>query len=192
MDSPFPIENRPIMYAPVGSMAQASIDATLPKLAEMVKLLLEQHKGEKGIIHAHTFKIANYIKNNVKSRRLIIHDSLNREEMIQKHMSSTKDTVLISPSLSEGIDLKDDLSRFQIICKMPYPYLGDKLVKKRMNKNKHWYPYQTAKTIVQSVGRSIRNETDHAVTYILDENWDYFYKQNSNLFPDSFRKAIKK
>lgn len=191
LDSPFPVQNRPIVYAPVGSMAQNDIDASLPKLVEMVKLILDEHKKEKGIIHAHTFRIANFIKKNIKSNRLLIHDSSNRDEVIQKHMQSKAPTVLISPSLSEGIDLKDDLSRFQVICKVPYPYLGDKLVKKRMLKNKQWYPYQTAKTVVQSVGRSIRNEDDHAVTYILDDNWERFFRQNSHLLPDSFRKALK-
>jgi Rad3-related DNA helicase len=191
MDSPFPIENRPIIYAPVGNMAQATIDESLPKMVEMIKFILEQHKGQKGIIHTHTFKIANYIKQNIRSNRLIIHDNLNREEMIQKHMNSSKATVIISPSLAEGIDLKDDLSRFQIICKIPYPYLGDKLVKKRMSKNKLWYSFQTAKTIVQSAGRSVRNENDHAVTYILDGNWENFFRQNVLMFPESFKKAIK-
>lgn len=191
MDSPFPVENRPIYFAPVGNMAQATIDETLPKMVEMIKVILEQHKGEKGIIHTHTFKIANYIKHNIKNKRLIIHDSLNREEMIQKHMDSDKNTVLVSPSLSEGIDLKDDLSRFQIICKIPYPYLGDKLVRKRMNKHQLWYPYQTAKTIVQSAGRSVRNDKDHAVTYILDGNWEKFFRENGQMFPESFRKALQ-
>lgn len=191
IDSPFPIANRPIYYAPVGSMAQSTIDQSLPNLVEMIKVILEQHKGEKGIIHTHTFKIANYIKNNIRSRRLIIHDSLNREEMVQKHIESDKDTVIVSPSLSEGIDLKDDLSRFQIICKIPYPYLGDKLVRKRMHKHKLWYPYQTAKTIVQSAGRSVRNDTDHAITYILDGNWEKFYRDNPDMFPESFKKALQ-
>lgn len=192
IDSPFPIDNRPIYYTPVGNMSQASIEQTLPKMVEMIKLIIEQHKKDKGIIHAHTFRIADYIRKNIKSKRLLVHDNLNRDEMIKKHMESSTPTILVSPSLSEGIDLKDDLSRFQILCKLPYPYLGDKLVKKRMTKNTLWYPFQTAKTIVQGVGRSIRNESDYANTYILDGNWDKFFASNSALFPESFKKALKK
>lgn len=190
LDSPFPVQNRPIMYAPVGSMAQGDIDASLPKLVEMLKLILEQHKGQKGLIHCHSYRISNFIKKNLRSSRLLVHDSSNRDAMVEKHMSSAAATVLVSPSLAEGIDLKDDLSRFQVICKVPYPYLGDKLVRKRMTKNRQWYPYQTAKTIVQSAGRSIRNETDHAVTYILDENWGRFFGQNAHLLPESFKRAL--
>ena len=50
---------------------------------------------------------------------------------------------------------------------------------------------QTVKTIVQSVGRAIRSETDHAATYILDADWRRFYGQHKDLFPESFKVAIK-
>ena len=106
-------------------------------------------------------------------------------------MADPRPTVLLSPSMQEGVDLKGDLSRFQIICKVPYPYLGDKLVKKRMNKWKWWYPLQTAKVIVQSVGRSVRSSTDTAVTYILDADWEYFWKRNKDVFPKGFKETLK-
>lgn len=191
MPSPFPVENRPIIYSPIGKMNAAEIDSTLPKMAQAVKAILEQHAGDKGIIHAHSFKVAAYIKKALRSSRILIHDSSNREEVLAEHIASKRPTVLISPSMAEGVDLKDDASRFQIICKVPYPYLGDKLVKKRMHKWKWWYPLQTAKKIVQSVGRSIRNEKDHAVTYILDADWGYFYSKNKEMFPESFKESLK-
>ena len=147
-------------------MGSKSIEQTLPNLAFVVKEILKEHKGQKGIIHAHTYRIAKYLKNNIKGYKILIHDSFDREEVLEKHINSKEPTILLSPSMAEGVDLKDDASRFQIICKVPYPFLGDKLVKKRMNKWKWWYPLQTAKKIVQSVGRSIRNEKDHADTYI--------------------------
>ena len=110
--------------------------------------------------------------------------------MLKKHISSKESTVLLSPSMAEGVDLKGDLSRFQVICKVPYPFLGDKLVKKRMNKWKSWYPLQTAKSVVQSVGRSVRSKDDFAVSYILDSDFDRFYNRNRSLFPEDFKKCI--
>ena len=175
--SPFPIENRPIIFSPAGSMGSKSIDFTLPKLAESVKAILDHHKNEKGIIHCKTYKIANYLKRALRSSRILTHDASNRDAILKKHTLSKKNTVLLSPSMTEGVDLKDDTSRFQIICKVPYPYLGDKLVRKRMNKFSGWYELQTAKSIVQSTGRSVRSESDHAVTYILDSDFDRFYKK---------------
>jgi Rad3-related DNA helicase len=172
-------------------MTQKEIDRSLPKLSKAIESIMEQHKDEKGIIHAHSYKIAKYIKQNIKSKRILIHDSTNRDAVLKKHLTSKEPTVLLSPSMTEGVDLQEESSRFQIVCKVPYPYLGDKLVKKRMNKWDWWYPLQTAKTIVQSVGRSIRSNEDFAVTYILDENWSYFYSRNKNIFPEDFQKCLK-
>jgi len=188
--SPFPVENKPILVNAIGSMSSRSIEQSLPKLVQAIKMILDEHKNEKGIIHCHSYKVANYIKKNIRSRRVLIHDSTNRDAVLERHIKGTGNTVLLSPSMTEGVDLKDDCSRFQILCKVPYPYLGDKLVKKRMHKWKWWYPLQTAKTIVQSVGRSVRHKDDFAVTYILDSDWERFYSRNKHFFPEDFKKSI--
>jgi Rad3-related DNA helicase len=190
LQSPFPAENRPVVYSGIGKMSSKSIDETLPRMVEAVKAILAQHKSEKGIIHCHSYKVANYIKRNIRNSRLLLHNSDNREAVLEKHLKGTKPTVLISPSMTEGVDLKGDLSRFQIICKVPYPYLGDKLVRKKMNKWKWWYPLQTAKTIVQATGRSVRSKEDTAVTYILDSDFEMFYNRNSSMFPLGFKESL--
>ena len=192
LPTPFKTENRPIIFSPVGSMSAKSIDQTLPNLSRAVKEILSHHKNEKGIIHCKTYKIAHYLKNSLKDRRLLIHDATNRDAILRKHTSSKGNTVLLSPSMTEGVDLKDDASRFQIICKVPYPYLGDKLVRKRMNKFPGWYELQTAKSIVQSAGRSVRNENDHAATYILDSDFDRFLQRNRKIFSQDFIKCLVK
>ena len=192
LPSPFPVENRPVIYSGVGKMSSKAIDDTLPRMVEAVKAIMAEHKNEKGIIHCHSYKVANYLKKNIRSSRLLIHNSENRERILEKHMKAKKPTVLISPSMTEGVDLKGDLSRFQVICKVPYPYLGDKLVRKKMNKWKWWYPLQTAKTIVQAVGRSVRSSKDSAVTYILDSDFEMFYNRNRSMFPEGFRESLQK
>jgi len=184
--SPFPVENRPIHFIPVGSMSKNSIDKTLPAMAEAVKMLLEKHSNDKGIIHCANYKVAKYINESIQSPRILMHDSSNRDQMLKIHLESTEPTVLLSPSMMEGVDLRDDSSRFQIICKVPFPYLGDLVVQKRMEKNRFWYPYMTAKYVIQSLGRSIRNENDYAESYILDSDWNRFYQMNKNMFPEDF------
>jgi len=192
LPSPFPVDNRPVLVSSIGKMSASEIDSTLPKLAEAVRQILAAHPNEKGIIHCHSYKISSYIMKNIKNRRLLTHKSEDREDVLNQHISSKEPTVLVTPSMTEGVDLKGDLSRFQIICKVPYPYLGDKLVQKRMRKWSWWYPLQTAKTIIQSLGRSIRSADDHAVSYILDSDWDRFYGQQRDMFPESFRDSIHK
>ncbi len=188
--SPFPSENKPILYSGVGKMSSSSIDETLPKMATAIKEILKEHKNDKGIIHCHSYKVAHYLKKKIRSSRILIHNSENRDEILKKHIGSKNPTVLLSPSMTEGVDLKGEISRFQVLCKVPYPYLGDKLIKKKMNKWRWWYPLQTAKTVVQSVGRSIRSKDDYAVTYILDSDWERFYNRNSGYFPEDFKRSI--
>ena len=61
-----------------------------------------------------------------------------------------------------------------------------------MHKFPNWYSLKTAITIVQAVGRSVRNSEDTAITYILDSDWHDFYRKNSSIFPLDFKKAILK
>jgi Rad3-related DNA helicase len=156
-------------------------------MAEAVKMLLDKHPTDKGVIHTTNYKVAKYLMENVLTNRFLSHDSSNRDEVLKKHVECPEPTVLISPSMMEGVDLADDASRFQILCKTPFPYLGDLVIKKRMERNKMWYPYMTAKSVIQAFGRSIRNEKDHAISYILDSDWDRFYSRNIHMFPEEFR-----
>ena len=142
--------------------------------------------------NCHSYRIANYLKRHVKDKRLLFHTSENREQTLEKHIMSKKPTVLVTPSMTEGIDLKDDLSRWQVICKVPFPYLGDRITRKRMSKHKWWYGYETVKTIVQALGRSVRSDTDHAVTYILDEDFSRVYAQNRRYFPSDFDEVLQR
>jgi len=190
IDSPFPIENTPVIYFPVGSMSATNIDDTLPDMLNAIKAVLADHSKEKGVIHTRTFKIAKYIEENLNDKRLLFHSSDDREEIIEKHMKSKKPTVLVSPSSTEGLDLKDDLSRFQIVCKINWPYLGDRLVKSRMEKYRYWYAYQAVKSLIQARGRSIRTAEDYAVTYILDDSFEGLYSRNIRMFPKYFRKSL--
>lgn len=187
--SPFDPENSPIIYSPAGSMSAKNIDTTLPVMKKMVEEILSAHKNEKGIIHTHSLKVANYISNNIKSKRILVAHGKDRDKVLKQHIDSKTPTVLISPSMAEGVDLKGKTSEFQIICKIPFPFLGDKLIRKKMFKWKWWYNTQTIRTIVQSVGRSIRSEDDKAVTYILDSDWEKIKSRSYDSFPENFMKS---
>ena len=95
-------------------------------------LCYKLHKQHKGIIHTTSYEQLNFIRENISKenrRRLLETDpEVQRDEIIEEHFKTTKPTVLISPSLHLGLDLKDDLSRFQVIVKVPYPSLADRWI----------------------------------------------------------------
>ena len=99
--------------------------------------------------------------------------------------------VIMGPSILEGLDFKDDICRFQIFFKVPYPSLGDPLTSAKIKHSPGWYDWKTGITIQQGAGRSIRNKEDWAVTYILDACFGNLINKLES-FPDNFKNRIKK
>jgi Rad3-related DNA helicase len=186
IQSPFKSSSYGLTYIPVGSMAKKDIQNTSPKIAKAIKQILQNHKNEKGVIHTVTYNITDEIS-KIKDPRLLVQKSSNDRDLILKnHFSSKEPTVIVSPAMMEGLDLKDDLGRFQVICKIPFPYIGDEVTKIKMAKSPEWYTWNTVRTLVQTVGRCVRNHQDWTKTYILDECFIDLLKQNSEFFPEFF------
>lgn len=193
LDMDFPKKNRPIYYMPIGKMSFINKEACWENMKPAIIKLLKKYQGKKGIIHTGNYEIWEWLKRDFASeKRFIFASSDNRQESIDAHISSKKDTILVSPSMTQGLDLKDDLSRFQIILKIPYPSLASKVNKTRFEKKPKWYPWATVLDLIQSYGRSIRTHEDWADTVILDACFSDLISHNSKLFPSYFLDVIKK
>jgi Rad3-related DNA helicase len=115
---------------------------------------------------------------------------INNQDLMKMHASTSKPTVLISPSMHTGVDLYDDLSRFQIIVKLPFLSLGDGRIKIKSDLDGDWYINQMFLTVLQSSGRSIRSENDWAETYILDASFKYFFDRYKKNLPKWFKDRV--
>ena len=195
-NSDFPVENRLVKFDPIGSMSYKKIDTTLPTMVKRVHKACLEHPMEKGIIHTNSYKINKAVVDHLRDmglgHRVLTHnsDKGSRDIAVAEHVESQEPTILISPSLTEGLDLSGDLSRWQVITKTPYPPLGDLWVKTRMEADPEWYAMKTALTIVQASGRSVRSKEDHAMTYILDSDFNRLLTQNGDLFPKWWKDAL--
>jgi ATP-dependent DNA helicase DinG len=195
--SDFPVENRPIYPMNVAYLNynNLQLQETKSAITNAVDNIMAIHSKHKGIIHTTSYEQLNFIKDNISkdnARRLIVTDpEIQRDEVVQEHFYAKKPTVLISPSLHTGLDLKEDLSRFQIITKVPYPNKSDRWINAKRNKVPEWYYWQTALKLVQAYGRSVRSKDDWARTYILDSAFQYFLRKNREILPSWFLHAIK-
>ena len=164
------------------------MQASLPWIAEQVKSICETHKADKGIIHTHTMAITEYLQRSLKGDRFLYREKGQTNSMIMEdHKSAFSDnTVLVSPSLTYGIDLKDDLARFQIIIKAAYLPLGDKRIKRLFDEDKVWYMNKMLGSLIQASGRGSRSIDDHCVTYILDGTIFDAIVRNKNKIPKHF------
>ena len=193
-NSDFPIKNRPIYLMNVAWLNARTMSESLPNIVKVLDNLLSVHKNDKGIIHTTSYSQVQFIKNNLSkanlSRLIETNPKFDRNEMILKHTQSEKPTVLISPSMFLGVDLKDDLSRFQIIVKVPYPDLTDKKISVLKQRNPKWYEWNTILRLIQAYGRSVRNADDYANTYILDSSVSFLLKNGKEMIPKWFSEAI--
>ena len=192
VDSPFSKEKRPIILNLAGKMSANRIKKTAPKTIPILQEILKKHENDKGLIHTHSYKCQQYILNNLPNSRLISHTSKNREQILDYFERDENPLVLVSPSMSEGVDLPYDKCRFQVIYKIPFPYLGDKQVNMRMKRDKKWYAYKTAMTLMQAYGRGMRAEDDSCYTYIIDSDINMLFNSPMYrpLIPDFFKEAV--
>lgn len=197
--TPFDPQKSPIIVLPLLKMGYKDIDKTIPQMIATVDQIMDEHKDVAGIIHSATYKISNEILlklSRINRNRLIARDmtdgqKYNNQTLIDMHTSSKKkNTVLLSPSLMEGIDLYDDLSAFQIILKFPWASLMDPRVKAKSQNEPNWYSNQMWVSVMQASGRSTRHEEDSSVTYILDASFEYFYNTYKTNLPKWFKDRI--
>ncbi len=191
--SPFPLENRKVKFLNTARLSYQSPKVNENRVWLEIDEILSKHKNERGLILTSSrIRCRNIIKNlssKNKGRIRMCHarnpDGKTPDDVIKEHANS-KNGVLISSSLWQGVDLKDDLSRFQIIAKSPYPNYTEKWVKSKMGRYPLWYPSQTITKILQGFGRSIRSKDDWAATYVLDSEIESLLNNSKNLVPKSY------
>ena len=188
----FPVENRPIYYFyNTGKQSYKTKHIVWPKQKIILEKILKKHKNSKGIIHTGNYEIQGWIQNQLNDHRLLCHNSENRSDTLQQHFNTNNPTVLVSPSMITGLDLNDDLSRHQTIIKIPYPNLGSKKIKKRLDTIPEWYTWKTVCDIIQGYGRSIRSKDDKASTYIIDSCFSDVLKWGNKYMLQWVKDAIK-
>ena len=194
--SPFALEQRPIVYRPVGRLSRATQPVLEPALATAIAAILAEHPAEKGLIHVTAYAMARRLLELLaeiaprETRRLVfVAPGMDKTEALEQHRASAHPTVLVSPALREGVDLPDEFLRFQIVAKLPYPDLSDPWTAARQQRDARWYAVETAKALVQSYGRACRHAEDRGVTYVLDGQLERYLGYNRVLLPEWFLEA---
>lgn len=185
--TPFASKSFGISFRPVGLMSSRGVIETTPKIIKEIKKILAAHPDDKGIIHTSSYAVTRTLASLNDNRLLIQQTSDDRNRLLREHLESPRPTVLVSPAMMEGLDLHGDLGRFQVVCKVPFPYMGDEVVKVKMKRDPKWYAWCTVRTLVQSVGRCVRSKDDWAKTYILDECFWRLLETNAAMFPSYFQ-----
>lgn len=194
MESKFDYTNSPILYYPEHRMSLAKREENFEWMKTKVKEIMKSHEKDRGIIHSGSYDIANRLYNSLdfeEQKRILIYNNSKEKETAMKRFHEEENKIIIGPSLLEGLDLHDDKSRFQIFLKVPYPSLGDRFVKAKLDYMPEWYSWTTITKILQGTGRSIRSADDWAITYFLDGCLSDLFRNNRSGFPTEFLSRIK-
>lgn len=193
-DCPFPASERPIVYDPVGSMSRRNIEETLPKVLRKCVTEVQTNPHDKGIIHCRSYRVCEAVTKVLEDsglgKRVVTHGRNDRDRAYAKHIEDPGPTVLVSPSMEEGIDLAGDLSRFQLVCKIPYANLGDSRVRRRMEIDRSSYDVATIRSLIQLTGRSNRYLGDYSKTTIFDSDLEMLVKNAGRFFPRWWLQAL--
>lgn len=194
----FPVENRPIHTdSMVCSMSSGGDKDNWKDIMNRLNELSKRHYNQKGLVHTSSYSRARDVLDSIKPDRhpyldgnVIVHDKArDPDEQIQDWQDSSKD-IFLSPSMMEGVDLKDDMCRWQVLLKVPYPAM-DSRIKYITDEVKYgWNSYfeKAMLRIVQSYGRAIRSKDDFADFYVLDKDFDKLMKRRTP--PGWFSEAV--
>lgn len=192
MPSTFNPAKSPIICSNLVKLNRTNQDRAVVKLIPTIQQICDKFRKHKGIIHTHSLAITNILKQYLKEDRFLFRDeNNNNDDILEIHKNIDRPTVLVSPSMTHGIDLKGDLSRFQIIVKAPYLSLGDPRTSHWFEKDSDWYTEQMLSTVVQMAGRSVRSADDYCFTFILDGKITETILNYKNMLPKEFVNRIK-
>jgi Rad3-related DNA helicase len=113
------------------------------------------------------------------------------KQMCVSCLETRRGVLWLAAGVSEGVNLKNDMCRVQIIPWLIFPSIGDTFVSKRMTlaDGADWYHWQACRHLLQAAGRCSRSETDYGVTYVFDPRLQYFRTtwRNRKLVPKWFK-----
>ena len=189
VDHTFPVENRPLYDVTQGKMTYEHRDETIPNIARLIVRLMAHHPNEKGIVHAHSYAIADQLADKLAAfgvgGRVRVHDTDNRDAELDAWKASSAPELFISVKMEEALDLKGELARWQVLCTAPYQNTNDSRVARRLEDGQWaWYHRTALRTVIQACGRVVRAPDDYGATYLADSSLlDLFERAQSDTPP---------
>jgi ATP-dependent DNA helicase DinG len=195
--STFPPERRPIYIHPVAKMSNKEKDHAYPIIADTLCKIIALHNTDKILVHTVSYALNQYLVTHLSesphSHRIVTyHSATEKQRAIDEYLYSEA-PVLLAPSLDRGIDLPGDDCRCIVVCKIPFPSLGDKQISTRLHSRggQSWYSVRTIRSLVQMTGRGMRSHDDFCESYILDAQFiEMIWRKSKHLLPEWWKEAL--
>lgn len=185
-ESPIAASRRPIISVGLTNVNRHRMDEATEQIARYIQdVVLPQHPGEKGVVHA-TYYMAGLLRIHLgHDKRFLFHTKENKKEIYEafRVSSPASGAILVASGMYEGIDLPQDLGRWQAIAKVPWQSLGSPAIAYMAERDPEWFAWETIRTLIQACGRISRTTTDYGITLILDSTVDKLFEDYAHLLP---------
>lgn len=191
MEPKIPVSARPVIVCPVAEMKFSNKAESFPLMVEAVEKIMSWEEG-RGLIHTVSYELAKAMS-YIDSPRIRWYANSTEKEEVVKWFKETPGAVIIAPSMERGVDLPDEMLRWMVIAKLPFPNLGDKQVNARLHSRNGstWYRIQTIRSLVQMCGRGSRHADDFCRAYVIDKQLLRLLTQSKRLFPRWWMSAVE-
>lgn len=188
LDMPSPIDKgrRTICYQPTKFPMNYKTDPA--DIVAHVEAVIAKYPGVNTMIHA-SYSLAEKMRPHF-TIPVITHGVQDKNAALETFKQ--KGGVFLASGFAEGVDLKGDLCRLNIVPMLQRLNPFDPAVKKRSAwaDGELWYDLETLKTLIQQCGRSTRGEDDWSTIVVCDPAFPRLVTKNKAHVPKSFLEAI--
>ncbi len=178
-------------------MTRKTEDEARPLIAQAVSKVASLHPNDRILVHTVSYSLNRYIEDHLRQGdslfRVVTYNAATEKQRAIDRYIHQPGALFLAPSLDRGIDLPGDDCRVIVVCKVPFPSLGDKQISARMHSKggSTWYAVRTIRSLVQMTGRGMRSADDFCESYILDKMFlDSIWRRNRNLIPKWWADAL--
>lgn len=188
--SNFPACRRPIYYLPTTKMNKQNEDDI--SWIEVVDQFISKRLDRKGIVHTVSFSRQKQLMEQSRySSMMIANSSSDTRTQLQRFKLSKAPSILVTPSMTMGVDLKYKDAEYTIIPKIPFENITDPLFIARSKADPDYGFYIAAQTLLQAIGRAMRAEDDQCETLITDKNFEVYMTRYRHMLPRYFWDAVQ-
>lgn len=190
-NSPIPADRNPVTHVQTVRLNHQTQPEEWLSWARQIDNIIRQRQDRKGIVFMSSYQqTQRLVRLSQFSQQMVVHNSDTTWSQVQEFKSMAAPATLVSPSVNTGYDFPDDDCRYIIIGKLPFPSLGDPLVRARKEADVGWYNWQTMMQLVQAAGRGSRHPEDWCEVLVVDDAWEGWWRWNKKLAPEWFRERV--
>jgi len=200
--SAIPTDRRPVHLDAVESVTYARQESKVPHLLDFIDFTWNHYGRTKGLVHL-TYGMSEQLKSLLRSSNkkelrsvnelpFVFHTAKDKMQRLKEWMA-TDSGILVACGLSEGLDLYEDLARWQIIGKVPWPSLGNPVLAEWARRDHEAYLWETLKQVIQMSGRVCRGPADFGATHIFDSQILRLLKESESakIVPKWWKDAVR-